>query len=64
MVTDRKTVLPDLANAEPRVRVHICICVHLHVCDTKSDGTLGEGEALGRRETQRAVVDTSKSQVH
>lgn len=40
MVTDRKTVSPDLANAEPRVRVHICIYVHLHVCDTKSGGGL------------------------
>lgn len=66
MITERKTVLPDLRKAEPRVIAHICICVHLHTCvwHEKRQGTLREGEALGRREAERAAMDTSKSKVH
>lgn len=40
------------------------MCTSTRVWHKKRPGTLREGEALGRREAQKTVVDTSKRKVH
>lgn len=43
---------------------YVRMCTSTCVWHKKWQGTLREGEALGRREAERAAVDTSKSKVH